>query len=248
VAKKSPTTGWIAEIDRGLREGAVPGRAGSEKAYLKSALEHWGTPVPAVRAAVKAFVRAHAELDRDATVALVRALWKEPIHERRMATVELLAAKRKLLLLEDAAALLEPMLREARTWAYVDALSTEVVAHVLARFPALVKTLDRWSKDPDFWLRRTAMLALLPELRKGGGDFERFTGYADRMLDDKEFFIRKAIGWILRETGKKTPERVTAWLRPRAARAAGLTVREAVKYLPEKDRAAILVLAKKGKT
>jgi 3-methyladenine DNA glycosylase AlkD len=247
VAKKSATDGWLAEIDHGLRSGAVPGRAESEKAYLKSALEHWGTPVPAIRATVKAFVRAHAELDREATLSLARALWKEPLHERRTAAIELLAAKRKLLLVEDAAALLEPMLREAKTWAYVDALSTEVVAHVLGRFPALVKTLDRWSRDPDFWLRRTAMLALLPELRKGGGDFDRFTGYADHMLEEKEFFIRKAIGWILRETGKKTPQRVTAWLRPRAGRAAGLTVREAVKYLPEKDRAAILLLAKKGK-
>jgi 3-methyladenine DNA glycosylase AlkD len=246
VAKKSTTADWIAEIDRGLREAVVPGRAVSEKAYLKSALEHWGTPVPAIRAAVKAFVRAHAELDRAATVALVRALWKQPIHERRMATVELLAAQRKLLLAEDTG-LLEPILREAKTWAYVDALSTEVVAHVLARYPAITKTLDRWSKDPDFWLRRAALLALLPELRKGGGDFERFGTYADRMLEEKEFFIRKAIGWILRETGEKTPERVTAWLLPRAHRAAGLTLREAVKYLPEKDRAAIARAAKEGK-
>jgi 3-methyladenine DNA glycosylase AlkD len=60
------------------------------------------------------------------------------------------------------------------------------------------------------------------------------------MLEEKEFFIRKAIGWVLRETGKQTPARVVDWLLPRAGRAAGLTVREASKHLPAAARARIL--------
>ena len=56
------------------------------------------------------------------------------------------------------------------------------------------------------------------------------------MLDEKEFFIRKAIGWVLREVGKKRPAEVVAWLAPRTGRASGVTMREAVKYLPEADR------------
>jgi 3-methyladenine DNA glycosylase AlkD len=84
------------------------------------------------------------------------------------------------------------------------------------------------------------MLALLLPLRAGAGDFARFGRYADAMLEDKEFFIRKAIGWILRETGRKTPDRVFDWLLPRAHRAAGLTIREATKYLtrPQRDQIA----------
>ena len=67
---------------------------------------------------------------------------------------------------------------------------------------ALERTLDRWSRDEDFWIRRSAMLALLLPLRDGGGDWARFAGYADRLLEEKEFFIRKAICWVLRETSK----------------------------------------------
>lgn len=59
------------------------------------------------------------------------------------------------------------------------------------------------------------------------------------MLEEKEFFIRKAIGWILREVSKKRPELVVEWLAPRAARASGVTLREAVKYLSEEQRAAL---------
>ena len=63
------------------------------------------------------------------------------------------------------------------------------------------------------------------------------------MLDEREFFIRKAIGWVLREAGKTRPERVVEWLEPRLGRASGLTVREAVRWLPEADRARLVAAA-----
>ena len=77
------------------------------------------------------------------------------------------------------------------------------------------------------------MLALLIGLRHGEGDFQRFSLYVDDMLDEKEFFIRKAIGWVLRETAKKRPAMVYEWLLPRAGRASKVTLREAVKPLSE---------------
>jgi 3-methyladenine DNA glycosylase AlkD len=84
------------------------------------------------------------------------------------------------------------------------------------------------------------MLALLVPLRRGDGDFDRFSRYADQMLEEKEFFIRKAIGWILRDTAKRRPELVAAWLGPRVHRASGVTMREAVKPLPRAVREALL--------
>jgi 3-methyladenine DNA glycosylase AlkD len=60
------------------------------------------------------------------------------------------------------------------------------------------------------------------------------------MLAEKEFFIRKAIGWVLRETAKKRPDLVADWLAPRVHRASGVTVREAVKPLPPATRELLL--------
>jgi 3-methyladenine DNA glycosylase AlkD len=60
------------------------------------------------------------------------------------------------------------------------------------------------------------------------------------MLAEKEFFIRKAIGWILRETAKRRPELVVGWLAPRTHRASGVTMREAVKPLPADVREQLL--------
>ena len=75
---------------------------------------------------------------------------------------------------------------------------------------------------------------------KVGLPLDRFLGYADAMLDEKEFFVRKAIGWVLREEGKRRPDEVVAWLAPRTHRASGVTMREAVKYLPPEDREVLL--------
>jgi 3-methyladenine DNA glycosylase AlkD len=60
------------------------------------------------------------------------------------------------------------------------------------------------------------------------------------MLEEREFFIRKAIGWVLREASKRRPDLVYAWIAPRAGRASGVTIREAVKYLPSAQRDEIL--------
>lgn len=152
-----------------------------------------------------------------------------------MAAVELLDHNADRLGYDDAA-LLERMLRESRTWALVDGLAASVVGKLVEGDERFAAVLDRWAADDDFWIRRSALLALLVPLRKGGGDFERFARYADAMLGDREFFIRKAIGWVLRDTARRRPDLVYEWLLPRAARASGVTMREAVKPLSDEQR------------
>ncbi|MDQ4067951.1 MAG: DNA alkylation repair protein [Actinomycetota bacterium] len=224
---------------------ARPDRAEHEKAYLKSSLEHYGCSVGAVRSAVEVLARHHPDPTHDEVVALVEGLWSQPVHERRRAAVEVLD-KHAALLGADDVPLLERLLRQSRTWALVDGLAASVVGKVVERDRAMGAVLDRWAADDDFWIRRSALLALLVPLRKGGGDFGRFSRYADAMLDEREFFIGKAIGWVLRDTARKRPEMVYEWLLPRAARASALTVREAVKPLSEDQRKAVLEAAGRG--
>ena len=217
-------------VESALREAAIPGRAEKEKAYLKSELTHLGAPVPAIRKVVRSTRRAHPDLTHDDLVALVAELWSAPVHERRMAAVEFLVLANSLLVSEDIE-LVERLIREAKTWALVDTLAVSVTGGLIDRDRSLADVLDRWSTDDDFWIRRASMLSLLGPLRRGEGDFERFGRYADAMLEEKEFFIRKAIGWVLRETSKKRPELVYEWIAPRTGRASGVTMREAVRYL-----------------
>jgi 3-methyladenine DNA glycosylase AlkD len=222
-----------------LRRHRNPTRAPAEKAYLKSDLEFLGVGLPQMRQIIRSVKRQHGGLSRSALLALVRILWALPVFERRLMTVLLLEAFQPLLQPADMA-LLEKMIRQSKTWAFVDELAIVITGPLVERSPDLLRVLDRWARDDDFWLRRSAMLALLRPLRRGNGDFRRFARYAERMLEEREFFIRKSIGWILRETGKRQPDVVYAWLLPRATRASGVTVREAVKYLSSAQRAEVL--------
>src|SRR3989442_940300 len=227
------------QIDAELRRHRNPARAVAEKAYLKSDLEFLGVGLPAMRLVLRSIKQQQGQLDREGLVRLTTLLWDRPLFEWRMMAVLLLDAFQPLLGPSDIR-LLERLIRQSRTWAFVDELAIAVTGRLVERSPELVNVLERWSTDDDFWIRRAALLALLPPLRRGAGDFERFGRYADRMLDERESFIRKAIGWVLREAGKKRPELVYAWLLPRCGRASGITVREAVKYVSAQQRTALL--------
>jgi 3-methyladenine DNA glycosylase AlkD len=224
-----------AAIERAIRAAGSADRAAGSRAYLKVSLEFTGTTVPEVRAHLRSWRRDRPGRTRGMLLPVVTALWSRPVFECRLAAVLLLTEYTALLTAADAC-LVEDMLRSAGTWALVDSLSADVMGSLVERYPELTATLDRWTGDDSFWLRRSAMLALLVPLRRGGGDFGRFARYADQLLDEREFFIRKAIGWVLRETGKRRPDLVDGWLAPRVGRASGVTMREAVKPLPPARR------------
>lgn len=222
-----------------LQDAADPARAVQERAYLKSELEHLGVRVPVTRSIVKGALPTRPAAGHDLVVAVAAGLWAEPVHERRVAACHVLELHEAVLSVDDVS-MLERFLREAKTWALVDVIAPNVVGPMFERDrQAVGPTLDRWNVDDDFWVRRASVLALLLPLRAGGGDWDRFTRYADVLWEEQEFFIRKALGWILRDTAKRRPELVFDWLLPRAATASGVTIREAVKPLSEDQRAAI---------
>ena len=229
------------ELDSALRAHADPERALREKAYLKSDLEHYGVRVPVIRQTTKKFLKERTVAEHGTTVELVEALWRRPVHELRTAAVETLCERVALLSPVDIP-LLERLLRESGTWALVDGLAPHVVGPLAARFPDIEATLWRWADDPDLWLRRAALLAYLLPMRRGEPVFEKFAAIADRLLEDREFFVRKAIGWVLRERSRKAADEVYVWLVPRRQRAARLTLREASKHLSDEQRNEILGL------
>ena len=210
-------------------------RAINEKRYLKSEIEHYGVTVPEIRKLARRFARERKDLPKSVLIDLTLELWDRDVYELRKLAVNVLAA-RVSDLGKDNLDFLESLLRRSHTWALVDDMSFNVVAPILHGIDDAATIRSAWAEDEDFWVRRTAMLALLPRLRRGTEGWDEFTVYADEMLSEQEFFIRKAIGWILREVSKHSPDLVSEWLQPRARIASSVTMREAVKYLPENDR------------
>jgi 3-methyladenine DNA glycosylase AlkD len=219
----------IAGLRRQLRALGTAARAAHEKAYLKSDLAFHGVTQPQVRAAAAAIVRAHPDLDHDELRALVDGLYRTRYHDLRSAGVAVLEKKQALLDADDLPWLIG-LVRLSAGWAHVDWLATKVVGPVIARMPRPGAVLRRWGRDDDLWVRRTALLAQHDELRAGRGDFVLFEALAAPMTGETEFFIRKAIGWVLREVSKRRPALTCGFLsRHDVSR---LTFREATRHLP----------------
>jgi 3-methyladenine DNA glycosylase AlkD len=81
-------------------------------------------------------------------------------------------------------------------------------------------------------VRRSALLSLLRGIRAGTPDLARFTRYAEPMLAEQEFFIRKAIGWVLREISRRDPAWVAKWTEDHISEISGVAFREAIRRLP----------------
>lgn len=228
----------LARVMERARAQADPTRAAAEKAYLKSALTFYGLSLPQVRVIAR-------EIDpmvaADPLRPVVERLWAEPVHEPRAVAVVLLERRARDLTPADLP-WLEQILRDCHTWAYVDAIAVHAVGAIVDRHPQAAEVLDRWITDRDLWIRRSALLALLLPLRQGRGDPARFFRYAQGCLADNEFFIRKAVGWVLRDMGKKRPAEVEAFVRAHHGQMSGLTFREAIRSQPAQVQEALRAL------
>lgn len=222
---------WLDRLRRDLARQGTKRRALQEKRYLKSQLEFLGVGVPSIRREALAFVRAHPEMDRRALRALAEAAWASDVHELRSVAIAVLERRSDALTSSDAAWLLR-LVHSSDTWAHVDWLSTKVIGALTARHRALDVTLDRWARHDSFWVRRAALLSFHDAFRAGEGDFDHFARLAVPMLGEPEFFIRKAIGWVLRAASLARSERVVAFVAQHAAALSGLSFREATRRLP----------------
>jgi len=211
------------------REGDAQ-RAVGAKAYMKSALRFVGVTQAQLRAAARDYVTGHPELTRSDLHQLSRAAFATDAFEVRSGAIAILERKRKLLTEEDLSWQLD-LVREASCWAHVDWLATKVIGFVVSDGPLAKKSLRLWARDPHLWVRRTALLAQEDALRSGTGDYALFAQIAEPMLVERELWIRKAIGWVLRDLSRKRPELTCAFLRQHATRCSGLICREASKHL-----------------
>jgi len=113
-------------------------------------------------------------------------------------------------------------------WDTVDELARNVVGPLVLAHPELVSVMDEWIDDPDIWLARTAILHQCTY--KGATDPDRLFRYCLRRSADTEFFLRKAIGWALRDYSKVDDAAVRSFVAAHDSELSGLSRREALRY------------------
>ncbi len=219
-----------------LREAADPVRAPQQQAYMKSDMPYFGVGVPQCRRIAGAVFRAHPLSDACAWEEAILDLWRKAAHrEERYAAIELLLFTRYSDWLEPARLpAIEEMVVSGAWWDYVDAIAGRGMGTMLAAHPDPMKAVLRdWAKHDDIWKRRAAILAQLRA--KGETDTALLSDAIRPSIGNSEFFLRKGIGWALREYSKTDP----AWVLEFVEANSGLSVlsrREALKHLQRRNR------------
>jgi 3-methyladenine DNA glycosylase AlkD len=227
LATMRPMTGsdrLYNSLTRRLRAMGSPARAVKEKAYQKSAWQHWGVALPQMDRAIREILKDVPAAER---LALARRLWREPVWDLKIVAGRLLNA--------NSVPPTEPLWRFVRArmadldgWAVADNLAS-VGSRCLLADPRRLDVAETWVRNPHLWTRRAALVFTLPWTRNG--DPERMLGWAAELAGDREWFIQKAIGWWLRELSKRDAPRVRRFLADHGATLKGVARREATKYL-----------------
>ena len=220
-------------IEHALSTIANPVQAVSMQAYMLNQFAFLGIRAEprrkAVRAAWQPFAR--GGLSANHLLELAKQLWHMPEREFQYSAIDLLQWNYKKLSPQDLPALLQ-LVETKSWWDTVDGLAG-IVGDILFRQipnePDAQKIMDAWLTHPCLWVRRLAMLHQLGW--KNATDEARLFCYAERLAPETDFFIRKAIGWALRDYARTKPEVVRSFLQKNQSKFSGLTVREAGKHL-----------------
>lgn len=233
----------IEAIRGALAVAGDPARAVDQQRYMKSAMPYHGVATGDVRRIVAAqlVVPEHRLDDRRDWDDTLRAMWDGATHrEQRYAA---LAVARHRLSRRHRSTTNLPLWRHfvetGAWWDLVDETATHLVRGDLATAPATVSAAMReWAVDPDQWVRRAAILCQV-----GAGDavdLGLLAAVVEPNLEagptappggKQDFFIRKGIGWALRDAARRRPDWVRSFVDDHADRMSGVTIREATKHL-----------------
>lgn len=169
----------------------------------------------------------------DALLRLAEELWALAEREYQYAACDLLA-KHVALLGPEHLGRVRQLIETRSWWDTVDTLAAHVVGPMVAVTPALVSDMDRWVTDGNLWVARTALLHQLRYRERT--DAVRLFRYCELQSGHRDFFIRKAIGWALREYSKTDPRAVQAFIASHEESLSPLSRREALLWLAGRGR------------
>lgn len=233
-----PHADLVRTVRSTLAAAGDPARAQGQQRYMKSTLPYHGLTTPQLRALLRPIFAdpAYRITDRPAWDATVRALWDGATHREQRYAATALAGHRHYRQWQDrdTLELYRHLIVTGAWWDHVDDIAAHLVGPILrADHPGVAPVMRRWAGAEDLWLRRTAILCQL------GAKTETDTTLLEacitvNLVDSRyggEFFIRKAVGWALRDYARTDAAWVRDFLTRHDARLSPLSRREGSKHL-----------------
>jgi 3-methyladenine DNA glycosylase AlkD len=220
----------LAKLRREFKPAGDSIRAKGAQAYMKSEMPYHGVPTPAMRKICRAAFCELAFRDSEHWRGEVLAIWTGARYrEERYAAVELTGIRQaRPFQTPEAMTLYERLIVEGAWWDFVDWIASRRVGPILMAYPAPMKKLMRqWSRSEDIWKRRTSILCQLGA--KGETDLKLLYDCIEPSLGEKEFFLRKGIGWALRQYAWTDPTEVIRYVKEKHDALSPLSRREALR-------------------
>jgi 3-methyladenine DNA glycosylase AlkD len=222
----------VRTVRRALEQAADPAKAPQMQAYMKSTMPYRGVSSPVLRQLCREAFTAHPLPTVGQWQRVVLELWRDAaFREERYAAVLLTESRLyREFLTFDSVPMLEELIVTGAWWDFVDTIAGHSLGAILRAEPRRMKPLmRRWSKDTDMWKRRASILCQLGF--KHDTDLKLLYDCIEPNLTHKDFFIRKAIGWSLRQYAWTDPKEVRRYVKANTDRLSGLSVREAMKNI-----------------
>lgn len=211
-----------------LASAAVPEDVAPMEAYMKHRAPFLGVKTPARRACSKQLISSSRSRDIDEVLTIATDLRGQPEREFHHVASDLLARNAARLRPSD----LDTMHRFVTTdawWDTVDALASPTIGQMVLNHPQVADAMDEWITSEDMWVAR---VAIIHQLRfKEQTDVARLLRYCRLQAGHPDFFIRKAIGWALRQYARTAPNTVRHFVEDHRAELSSLSIREATKHL-----------------
>jgi len=199
---------------------------------MKSELPYRGYASPELKALLRPLLAAYEPVDRVAWEGAVRELWDGATHrEERYAALAVAGHRRaRAWLAPESVPLFRHLVVTGAWWDLVDETAQHLVRPAFVAHRAeLTPVLWAWAGDEDLWVRRTAVICQVG--LRADTDLDLLEHAIESNLDDQNFWLRKAIGWALRDYGRTDPGWVRAEVLRHGDRMSGLSRREALKHL-----------------
>lgn len=189
-----------------FKEHTNPTNAKAMEAYMKDKFKFFGIKTPDRRAMLKEFYQIHGVPQIDVVDEYVKVLWQLPEREMQL-TAQEIAGKYMKKAPPQKIEFYEYMIVNKSWWDTVDYIAIWLVGTLFKNHPEMIEEyVEKWMNSGNFWLQRTAIL--FQRNYKENTDEALLFNLCERLSGEKEFFIRKAIGWALREYSKTNPEAV----------------------------------------
>lgn len=194
--------------------------------YMRNQFSFLGIKTPERRTITTPYFK-EAKLSREIDWKFVEACWDKPYREAQHVAIDYLKAMEKYLVLKDIEKI-KALLIEKSWWDTVDGFH-RMIGDMALKYPEVNELMIQWSLNENFWLRRIAINHQM--LRKEKVDKNLLKEILDNNLGQEEFFVNKAIGWMLRDFSKTNPVWVNAYISTNKEKLSKLSIREGSKYL-----------------